>query len=88
MFIRNCMTPRSALATVSLNATVQETLDLLEQQGLDSAPVVDDQDGWQESPGTKPFSDPFATAEGMGDFFSQSTDCATGGADSITRSGQ
>ncbi|MFD1428565.1 CBS domain-containing protein [Kroppenstedtia sanguinis] len=44
MFIRNCMTPRSALATVSLNATVQETLDLLEQQGLDSAPVVDDQE--------------------------------------------
>lgn len=38
------MTPRSALATVSLNATVQETLDLLEQQGLDSAPVVDDQE--------------------------------------------
>ncbi|MFD1396095.1 HPP family protein [Kroppenstedtia eburnea] len=43
MFIRNCMTPRSQLTTVPVDATIQETLDLLEEQGLESAPVVDGQ---------------------------------------------
>ncbi len=42
MFIRNCLTPREEIVTVTPDISLQETLDILQKNGLDSVPVVDD----------------------------------------------
>jgi CBS domain-containing protein len=41
MFIRNCLTPKEEIVTVTPETTLKETLDLLQEHGLDSIPVVD-----------------------------------------------
>lgn len=42
MFIRNCLTPREEIVTVTPDISLEETLDVLQKHGLDSVPVVDD----------------------------------------------
>src|SRR5690606_14114328 len=42
MFIRNCLTPREEIVTVTPDISLQETLEILQKNGLDSVPVVDE----------------------------------------------
>ena len=42
MFIRNCLTPRDEIVTVTPDTSLKDTLDLLQKHSLDSVPVVDD----------------------------------------------
>ncbi len=42
MFIRNCLTPRDEIVTVTPDTSLKDTLDLLQKHSLDSVPVLDD----------------------------------------------
>ncbi|PTX50643.1 CBS domain protein [Melghirimyces profundicolus] len=42
MLIQNCITPFSQLSTIRKDANVKDALELLQKEGLDTAPVVDE----------------------------------------------